>query len=70
MAAFQGCASQNNCAATVQCADSTCAAEGLSQSCMDLCCMTCQMLGTCNLANAALTCVAQQCAGVCMAPSC
>jgi hypothetical protein len=35
-----------------------------------MCCFSCEMLGTCNGVNAAIACIAQQCAGLCGSASC
>lgn len=70
MAAFQTCYMNGNCTPSLTCVGTMCPDDGLQQSCVDTCCMSCTQLGTCATVDAAIACVEQQCANLCGQVSC
>ncbi len=70
MAVFETCYMSSDCTPSLTCIDSMCPDDGLQQSCVDLCCMSCTQRGTCSAVDAAITCVERQCADLCARVSC
>ena len=65
MAEYLSCQMMTFCVPTLVCLDSMCTPGGLQQDCASTCCMSCNNLMTCPMVDAAVTCIEQQCAGLC-----
>ena len=65
MATYQSCQMMAFCIPSLTCLDSICTPDGLQQDCANTCCMSCTDLMTCPMVDAALSCIEQQCAGLC-----
>jgi hypothetical protein len=70
MAMYQSCQMMAFCIPTLACLESMCLANGLLQECADTCCMSCTDLGTCPMVDTAISCIEQECAGLCGQISC
>lgn len=70
MGAYQGCIGQLHCSPTLSCVNDNCPEVGVTPECVEMCCFSCQMLGTCDGVNGTISCIAQQCAGLCGTASC
>lgn len=62
---YDACASSIECAGSLACVDYECPGDGITQPCLDHCCLNCMEHLTCFLVDAAVTCIEQECAAYC-----
>ncbi len=67
---YDTCSMDVGCIPSLYCIETNCTGDGLQQSCADNCCKSCQNTGACSYVDAAITCIEQQCAGLCGDISC
>lgn len=64
------CEADIGCIPSLYCIETNCTGDGLQQACADNCCKSCQNTGACPYVDAAITCIEQECAGLCGDISC
>ena len=70
MAGYDACVLETFCVPSLVCVQNMCAEDGLMQSCVDTCCMSCVDLGTCGQVDPVVQCAQAECAEFCGPVSC
>jgi hypothetical protein len=68
--AYSTCEADVGCIPSLYCIYTNCTEDGLQQTCADDCCKSCQNTGACPYVDAAISCIEQECAGLCGDISC